>query len=975
MKLILLFFFYSLIALSSKGQILPHEKYTTKDGLISDRVTAITQDAKGFMWFGTFFGICRYDGMKFEKIALPRDQENKYVNGLLPVGEKIYASFLFGGGLAEFDRGRVRSYVVTGKDSAMAREFTTMGDGDDGSILLCSSSNLIFEFKHGVFKFLHRLEIESSSTQNIIRDKDKNIWIATEKGLYILSPPYTSSRLHFANQNIISLSKDEKDDIWFETNSANSTIIYKSKSLGANGVLDHTIIANLPYTLPVDFTGNISKGLWGLNREGLFNCNGQKTDWHKVPIDFSTAISTIYADRENNIWIANEPGIIKVSNFNIRSFLFEEVAPGGGAIYQGKDSNLWVSNSKALYSISNSIIEKKHLPRAEAPDYFGLLHVDPTNNLWIGFWHTGLLKTKWSNGEIQDKKDFSRLGKHEVKARAIVEDSKGNIWTAGVNGIFRIQNDRIVEHYHPKNKYGQLSFISCMTIDEKTNTLWLGDNAAGIIKVNYTVGPGGRYNYEISNYLGTENGLKDAYMRSIFFDHKNNLWAGTRSGGIYRIIEKNKKFEITDCTSQANLTCARITDIKKEDTTAIWFASCDGIYRYHYGSGSWMHYNTSNGLLNAEVFNLWVDAANDAVWSLTAEGVTKLQIHENEKTISPLINLTAITVLGKVDTAAIHAGSEIKYSNNQNSLGFSFAGASFIDEKRIRYKYMLEGHDNGWSEPVTTTSVNYVSLKPGNYVFKVLAENAKGQWSTVPASFAFEIVLPFYKKPLFIFIAITVVIFLLYLARIQQLKQRFKIEKLRLSIARDLHDDVGSTLGSINILSKTATRKMQQDSTSGDIIPIFEKIGTSAETTLEAMDDIVWSINPDKDKLYDLVIRMREFAIPLFESKNISFHFKVEGDEGRVIPMNLRRNVFLIYKESIHNILKHSSASRVDIILNIENKLSIRIADNGKGFDQHTLSRRNGLKNMNSRAESLGGSLKVESSESGTSLLLNVPIR
>ena len=89
--------------------------------MISDRVTAITQDSKGFMWFGTFFGLCRYDGMKFEKIPLPIEQENKYVNGLLPIGDKIYASFLFGGGLAEYDRGRIRSYFVKGKDSAFAR--------------------------------------------------------------------------------------------------------------------------------------------------------------------------------------------------------------------------------------------------------------------------------------------------------------------------------------------------------------------------------------------------------------------------------------------------------------------------------------------------------------------------------------------------------------------------------------------------------------------------------------------------------------------------------------------------------------------------------------------------------------------------------------------------------------------------------------------------------------------------------------
>ncbi|MGZ5190476.1 MAG: ligand-binding sensor domain-containing protein, partial [Flavisolibacter sp.] len=916
MKSTLLSFFIFLIAASScPGQILPHEKYTTKNGLMSDRVTAIAQDAKGFMWFGTFFGICRYDGMKFEKIALPPEQENKYVNGLLTLGEKVYASFLFGGGLAESDRGRVRSYFVSGTDSAMAREFTSIGDGGNGSVLLCTSTNQVFVFKNGVFKFLNRLNIPPSSTRNILKDKDQNIWVATESGLFVLPPPYQSAKLFFSNKNIFSLIKDEGSDIWFVVSDAGSSNIHKAKSFRSDGTLNETIVAKYRYVIPVNFSGNISKGLWGLDEKGLFNYDGQKTNRHKIPLDLTTSITGIYSDRENNIWIANEPGIVKVSNFNIQSFLFDEIAPGGGAIWQGADSIIWVSNSKSLYSIENSIIEKKMDIQTDNPDYYGLLNVDRSNNLWIGFWNKGLWKTKWADGKMKSKKDFSVFGKRSVLPRSIIEDSKGNIWIAGVNGIFRIKGDRIIENYHPKNKMGQPAFISCMAIDEKNNSIWLGDNAAGIIKVKYSIGPKETYTYAVEEYIGNENGLKDAYVRSILLDHNNIIWVGTRYGGIYRIIRNKEKTQVIDCNNQANLTCTRVTDIKEQDTTALWFASCDGIYRYHFASDSWSHYNTSNGLLNAEVFNLWIDAKNDVVWSLTAEGVTKLQIHDVDKPISPLINLTAITVLGKSDTAAINATTEIKYSNNQNSIGFSYAGASFIDEKRIRYKYMLEGHDKGWSEPVKTTSVNYVSLKPGNYVFKVIAENAKGQWSASPASFAFEIVLPFYKQPWFIFIGITLGIFLLYLARIQQLKQRFKIEKLRLSIARDLHDDVGATLGSINILSKTATRKMKQDAASGEIIPIFEKIGTSAENTLEAMDDIVWSINPDKDKLYDLIIRMREYAIPLFETNNMSFHFKVDGDEERVIPMNIRRNVFLIYKEAIHNILKHSTASEVDISL------------------------------------------------------------
>ena len=219
-------------------------------------------------------------------------------------------------------------------------------------------------------------------------------------------------------------------------------------------------------------------------------------------------------------------------------------------------------------------------------------------------------------------------------------------------------------------------------------------------------------------------------------------------------------------------------------------------------------------------------------------------------------------------------------------------------------------------------------------------------------------------------------LFILYLVRIQRLKQRYKIEKLRLNIARDLHDDIGSTLGSINILSKTAARKIDKNiSGTEGISPIFQKIGESAEHTLEAMDDIVWSINPDKDRFNDLMIRMREFAIPLLEAGNISFSFEINGNYDQPLPMDVRRNVFLVYKEAIYNILKHSGASHVKISIQAGHQFIMYIEDNGKGFVVDSGSRRNGLNNMLARAEAVGGKVKVESEATGTQVYFMASIR
>ena len=962
----------------SQSQVLPYEKYTSKNGLISDRITAITQDEKGFMWFGSYFGICRYDGIKFEKINLPPQQQNKFVTFLLPANNKIYAGFLFNSGLFEYSRGKGQSYFIKGKDSVFANEFICGANGMDGSILLANSSNMIYQFKDGNFSLLYDLQQKVTGyVKTIERDQYKNIWIATPRGLLVLPFPYNTVHRYFINENIFSLLKDKTGKIWFcKTDGINTTC--ESSDGWQHGVLLNENKVSISGNLAlVAFSGNTAKGFWGIDTDNrLVNIfDNKKENRYKASINPEADINSIFSDRENNIWIANEPGVLKISNFNIQSYLFNEIAANGGAISVESDSSIWATNSKFLYRVTDNNIQKAAVKPTDG-NYYGNLFLDHNSTLWAGFWDGGLLNLKWRNGKTVYEKYFRQFNNKQVKAQVITEDSHHNIWVAGFNGIFRIKNNKIIENFHPVNTAGNAASITAMVIDEKNYTIWAGDNASGLMKIKYKPNADSTFTYKEDGYISGKNGLNDTYIRSLLLDHRNTLWVGTRSGGIYSIQENNNVFKISNHNSEANILCARVTDIRREDTSAVWFATCDGIYRYQYAANKWTQYNTSHGLLNAEVFSIAVDAKNDVVWALTAQGLTKAGTGSDEKTPPPLINITGINVLGKPDPDALLSNFLIKYSYTQNSIGFTFAGASYIDEKKIKYKYMLQGYDNDWSDAVMTHNVNYASLPPGKYVFKVVAANAKNQWSIQPATFQFQIVMPVYRRPWFIFALIIVAILIAYLIRVQQMNQRFKIEKLRLNIARDLHDDVGSTLGSINLLSKTAIRRLDKKTSEEEITPVFKKIGESAENTLEAMDDIVWSINPQKDKVQDVIIRMREFAIPLLEAKDIQFSFSIEGNTDLAIPMNLRRNAFLIFKEAIYNVIKHAEADKVRIEVRIEhNRFIMIITDNGKGFNPQSPTQRNGVKNMHSRAETVNGTIQFNSSPDSTSILFNASIR
>ena len=602
---------------------------------------------------------------------------------------------------------------------------------------------------------------------------------------------------------------------------------------------------------------------------------------------------------------------------------------------------------------------------------------DPQSKIWVVRWDEGIWRNTLTKETFTSSQYFSVVPKGKIAGGVLTRDALGNIWAGGVQGLFRFRNGKIMDRFVPTTKTGGALFLTNVVVDTLNQIIWMGDNALGVIKTRYRVNSDGIYSYNIEKYYGQNEGLKHTHIRSMLLDQSGVLWIGTRSGGVYRLQTNSDKSVVESFAPPGEFNCARITSIIEENNQAVWFASCDGVYRYNYTTKQWSHFTVSDGLLSSEVFSMWVDAPNKKLYALTEQGVSRIDLNYSRITPSPTVHLIQVNVLGKPDSSKLYQPGRHDFSSSQNSLGFVFVAGSFINEKKNQYRYMLEGYDDHWSNPVSTNSVNYASLPPGDYTFKVAASNAIGEWSKQPASFQFRITIPFYRRPLFIFGCIALAALLFYFIRVQRLKQRYEVEKLRLRIARDLHDDIGSALGSINLMSENANRKLSKSGVTEDVAVAFKKISHYAHTTLESMDDIIWSINPDKDRVGDLLLRMREFVIPLLEENNIDLDLKVNADDHARLPMILRRNLFLIFKEAIFNIAKHSAASKVLINLQINSRqLSLNFTDNGKGFDKSISNQRNGLKNMKERADLLGGALRIDTKKGqGTEIVFECPIR
>jgi two-component system sensor histidine kinase UhpB len=204
-----------------------------------------------------------------------------------------------------------------------------------------------------------------------------------------------------------------------------------------------------------------------------------------------------------------------------------------------------------------------------------------------------------------------------------------------------------------------------------------------------------------------------------------------------------------------------------------------------------------------------------------------------------------------------------------------------------------------------------------------------------------------------------------------QTKRLLEIEKVRNNIARDLHDDIGSTLSSINILSKVA-----REEKSGNEAGYLQKIGEQSARMMEYMSDMVWSINPNNDSISQMLIRMREFASDILESKNMEYHFSEKVAEELVLNAEQRKNIFLIFKETLNNAAKYSKGSRVEIGIYSQTEwLTLTMEDDGQGFDPKKVTEGNGLRNLRKRAEEISGTLTLISTlDKGTKLRLQVPI-
>jgi signal transduction histidine kinase len=364
-----------------------------------------------------------------------------------------------------------------------------------------------------------------------------------------------------------------------------------------------------------------------------------------------------------------------------------------------------------------------------------------------------------------------------------------------------------------------------------------------------------------------------------------------------------------------------------------------------------------------------------SIWIGTSGGLSRLQPENTETSEAPPILIKGLSIAGvsqHVSAIGETAIALADLSPNQNQLQIDFVGLSFLPGNVLNYQYRLEGAGD-WSVPSAQRTINFANLAAGHYRFLVRAVNSEGIVSPQPAVISFVILPPVWQRWWFIMVVAAIAAIATYALYRYRISRLLELEQVRTRIASDLHDDIGAGLSRLAILSEVARHE-------AGATTVAERLGEIAQGSrqlVDSMSDIVWVINPKRDQLRDLVQRMRRFASDLFTASGMEFTFHAPDELDVKVGADVRRQLFLIFKEAVNNVARHSACTNANIDLAIQaGVFTFTIKDNGRGFDPARMSEGNGLDNMRERARLLKGELLIDSHPgAGTTITLKAPLK
>ncbi len=987
---------------------------STSEGLSSNFVNCVAQSGDGYIWVGTRNGLQRYDGYRFTQPyrkqgadqlpALPVDQI--LVSGnpkvlWLKMGQTIG---LFHTGTYTFRKIDIRQ-LITGSEKF---DFNIFRDSRGNTYLVVRNIG-IFVYNAGKQSFERNPEVLDYPAnwipQALQEDRDGRLWVAGVTGLGCFDPK--AHRFYTPDNNPLKLP-----------------LLAQARGL--------TYVTNLS----IDRRGRIFLNTWpGYQNFYLYLLDPLADKPRRISYEpekgasYHELINTI--ERRGIIWGFGER-VFNIFDEDEKAFqmFYDPQSTHYGIrinhvyqLFEDRDGNIWVATDNGLYIAS---VLEDNIRNGSIP-YFGEADITGVKRL------SGkrILFTSWGNGVRAlgyDRnlhiREFPELSEAVYRGAPAGDHAYRQVWDAleipSANEIWlACQNGRLITY---DTRAGKSRFLAplefrnstvrsiCM---DKYGELWFGSHQGQLVRRRKNG------SFELVQQLGNA-------IPKIFSDRKGQLWVATEGNGLFQVdaasgrvvrtykegtpgqhistnhindlIQLNDSLLVVACSANLDLINLRtgkvrqitayeglpqrvVISLQTDGEGYLWMGTIGGICRYDLKNNIFRMYDRRDGLINA--------SSNAYLMNRTAVLEDGNLVFSGERSfvvfkpgllghsfVPKKVAITDFKLFDQylsTDSILREGGVNLRY--NQNFISISFAALSYEQSNKLKYYYKLEGASKNWVRVENGQSANFASLAPGDYTFMVRAQNSDGIFFTDITALPIRITPAFWQTWWFLALVVIIALIPFYVIYRLRIRRLMEVQSIREKVARDLHDDVGSTLTSINILSEMARAKLgETEDTARDYLA---RISTNSSEMMESMDDIVWSIKPDNDNLLKIAARMREYTAVVLEPQHIDYTFNSREVVRNIrFDMEERRHIFLIFKEALNNILKYAQASRVDISLtHTASHVLLEIRDNGRGFDPLSESNGNGLSNMSRRAQLLKGSLYIKSAPGeGTMIRLELKI-